>query len=260
MSDTYSIGQFSKKTGTTIRTLHYYDELNLLKPSITTESGRRYYSEENIVQLQKIISLKFLGYSLEEIKEFLHLNDWNLMDSLLFQREEMLKKKAHIERVIRALDNAIDITESQGQVNSSIFLMIIHNIQMENEFKDWLKGLLPGERVEEIFNISDDRERELNRLTAVLITQLKEAVGGKPEDPKVQELVGQIFMLTAEIVGGEEVLFQEILENEQLVEAELENDPLFLASPFSKKEEEWLAKAMEIYLDSRGADPYGSTS
>ncbi|WP_282154396.1 MerR family transcriptional regulator [Cytobacillus gottheilii] len=260
MSETYSIGQFSKKTGTTIRTLHYYDELELLKPSIITESGRRYYSDDNIVQLQKIISLKFLGYSLEEIREFLHLSDWNLMDSLHFQREEMLKKKAHLERVIRALDNAIDLTESQGQVNSSIFLMIIHNIQMENEFKDWLKRLLPNDRVEEIFNISDERERELNRLTADIVIKLKEAVGENPENPSVQELVGHIFTLTAEIVGGEDVLFHEIIENEQLVESELENDPLFLASPFSKKEEEWLEKAMEIYLESRGADQYDSTS
>ncbi|MEW9108422.1 MAG: MerR family transcriptional regulator [Cytobacillus gottheilii] len=258
MSETYSIGQFSKKTGTTIRTLHYYDELELLKPSIITESGRRYYADENIVQLQKIISLKFLGYSLEDIKEFLHLNDWNLMDSLLFQKDEMLKKKAHIERVIRALDQAIDITESQGQVDSSIFLMIIQNIQMEEEFKDWLKSLLPSDRVEEIYNISDEKQRELNRTMTTTCIQLKEAAGSKPEDPAVQELVGQLFMMTAELLGGEDVLFQEIIENEQISEEDLDNDPLSLASPFSKEEEEWLAKAMEIYLLNRGADEYDS--
>jgi DNA-binding transcriptional MerR regulator len=254
MSETYSIGQFSKKTGTTIRTLHYYDELELLKPSIITESGRRYYSDKNIVQLQKIISLKFLGYSLEDIKEFLHLNDWNLIDSLLFQKDEMLKKKAHIERVIRALDHAIDITESQGQVNSSIFLMIIHSIQMEEEFKDWLKGFLSIDRVEEIYSISDEEQRELNKAMTTIFLQLKEASGGNPEDPNVQKLVGQIFTMCVELLGGEDVLFQEILENENLSEEELNNDPLFQASPFSKEEEEWLAKALEIYLVNRGDD------
>ncbi len=66
----YAIGEFAKKTGMTIRTLHYYDEVGLLKPAVIAASGRRYYSDENIIELQKIVSLKFLGYSLEQINDF----------------------------------------------------------------------------------------------------------------------------------------------------------------------------------------------
>ena len=67
----YSIGVFSKKTGVTIRALRFYDEKNLLKPSYISESRRRYYKDEDIPTLQKILTLKFLGFSLEEIKTFI---------------------------------------------------------------------------------------------------------------------------------------------------------------------------------------------
>ncbi len=96
MSNTYSIGDFAKKTGITIRTLHYYDEMNLLKPAFITDAGRRYYSDDSIMQLQKIVTLKFLGYSLEKIHDLIYLNDWDLQDSLQFQKQEMLQKREHI--------------------------------------------------------------------------------------------------------------------------------------------------------------------
>ncbi|MBB6282526.1 DNA-binding transcriptional MerR regulator [Geobacillus subterraneus] len=68
MSTTYySIGEFAKKTGTTVRTLRYYDEIGLLSPQKHPHSGRRMYTDEDVLTLQKIVSLKFLGYSLGQI-------------------------------------------------------------------------------------------------------------------------------------------------------------------------------------------------
>ena len=100
----YAIGAFSKKTGVTIRTLRYYDEKNLLKPSYVSESGRRYYKDEDIITLQKIMTLKFLGYSLEDVEVFIDENDWNLHDSLVYQKEQLERKKEQIEQSIRTLD------------------------------------------------------------------------------------------------------------------------------------------------------------
>ncbi|MCL1702963.1 MerR family transcriptional regulator [Lysinibacillus sp. Bpr_S20] len=51
MSTQYSIGEFAKKTGVTIRTLHYYDEIDLLKPSFTSAAGRRFYSNDDIIKI-----------------------------------------------------------------------------------------------------------------------------------------------------------------------------------------------------------------
>jgi DNA-binding transcriptional MerR regulator len=68
----FSIGQFSEKTGISIRTLHYYDEIGLLKPEKHPSSGHRIYTRKDILTLEKIISLKFLGYSLDKITNLLN--------------------------------------------------------------------------------------------------------------------------------------------------------------------------------------------
>jgi DNA-binding transcriptional MerR regulator len=71
MSTKIKIGELAKQTGISIRTLHYYDEIGLLSPSQRTESGHRLYEEPDIIRLQQIMSLRQLGFSLEEIRECL---------------------------------------------------------------------------------------------------------------------------------------------------------------------------------------------
>src|SRR5437868_7723584 len=62
------VGELARRTGLTIRTLHHYDEIGLLKPSLHTESGHRLYTAGDIARLQQVISLRQLGFSLEEVQ------------------------------------------------------------------------------------------------------------------------------------------------------------------------------------------------
>src|SRR5438477_12459808 len=66
--ETLKVGDLARRTGLTIRTLHHYDEIGLLKPSLHTETGHRLYAHGDIARLQRIVSLKQLGFSLEEIQ------------------------------------------------------------------------------------------------------------------------------------------------------------------------------------------------
>ena len=63
-----SIGETSKLTGISVRTLHYYDEINLLKPSEVTESGYRYYDDNALEKLQQILFYRELDFPLKDIK------------------------------------------------------------------------------------------------------------------------------------------------------------------------------------------------
>ena len=63
-----TVGQLAKKMGTTIRTLQYYDKENVLNPSAESEGGRRLYTDKDMIQLHQILSLKSLGFSLDDIK------------------------------------------------------------------------------------------------------------------------------------------------------------------------------------------------
>ena len=65
------VGELARRTGLTIRTLHHYDEIGLLKPSLHTESGHRLYTDRDIARLQRVISLRQLGFSLEEVRDCL---------------------------------------------------------------------------------------------------------------------------------------------------------------------------------------------
>src|SRR5436190_15977801 len=66
------VGQLARRTGLTIRTLHHYDEIGLLKPSLHTAAGHRLYTAGDVARLQQIISLRQLGFSLEEVRDCLN--------------------------------------------------------------------------------------------------------------------------------------------------------------------------------------------
>lgn len=59
----YTTGEFAKKAGVSVRTIRYYDKQGILKPSFTSESGYRLYSDKDFARLQKILTLKYLGFS-----------------------------------------------------------------------------------------------------------------------------------------------------------------------------------------------------
>src|SRR5262245_55930365 len=70
-SEAMKVGELARRTGLTVRTLHHYDEFGLLKPSLHTESGHRLYTAGDIARLQRIVSLRQLGFSLEEVRDCL---------------------------------------------------------------------------------------------------------------------------------------------------------------------------------------------
>ena len=98
----YKIGEFSKKTNVPVKTLRYYDEINLFKPQeIDLFSGYRYYSDTQINDLQTILILKEVGFSLEEIKK----NKNNYNDELMLKKKkELLFEQENLENKIKKLD------------------------------------------------------------------------------------------------------------------------------------------------------------
>ncbi len=248
MEERYSIGEFSKKTTTTIRTLHYYDELGLLKPSYVTEKGRRFYTNKDFVILQRILTLKFLGYSLEQIKELFQKETWDLKDTLSFQRREMIQKKEQIENVIKALDHALHVLEDHKKIEPSVFITLINTIQMEHEQKEWLKGILDKDLVEVIYDVPESKQLEVEKKWVEISTELKKRCNHPPEDNRVQELIGEMMEIVKELTGDDLAFVQEIADKE------VEDDSWLFHSPFTVEEEDWIASALEIYLKRKGVN------
>lgn len=102
----YLIKQVSEISGVSVRTLHHYDEIGLLSPK-KQENGYRYYSDEELSQLQTILYYKYLGFSLKEIKSLMTQNEDNLLSHLKHQLKLMQKEKrpsSNINRYIRKDD------------------------------------------------------------------------------------------------------------------------------------------------------------
>ena len=99
-----SISQVAKLTGVSIRTLQYYDEIGLLKPSKLTAAGYRMYDDNALQTLQQILFFKELGFPLKEIKEILEKPDFDRIAAFKKQKELFLLKRDRLDRLIQLLE------------------------------------------------------------------------------------------------------------------------------------------------------------
>ena len=105
-----TVGEVAKKMGVSVRTLQYYDKLGLLSPSAQSEGGRRLYSQREIIKLHQILSLKSLGFSLEEIKSrIVSLETPQEVASALSEQAEVLKAK--ISALSQSLSEVLALRE-----------------------------------------------------------------------------------------------------------------------------------------------------
>lgn len=110
----FSIGEVSKMTKLSVRTLRYYDEIGLLKPSSYTEGNHRLYTEKDVVVLRKIMFLKKFGFSLQKIKEQLQgETDWEQF--LQFQYICLKKEKQKIEHMMQGIESVMRSYQVEGE-------------------------------------------------------------------------------------------------------------------------------------------------
>lgn len=133
----YSSGEFARMANVTLRTIRYYDKRNILKPSFVSESGSRFYTDEDLVRLQQILLLKFLGFSLEDIREMtIARGDYHyLQSSLQLQKKLILDRIEQMELVVDTIDKTINVIDHDQQINWSQMLDLIHLTQMETSLK-----------------------------------------------------------------------------------------------------------------------------
>ena len=99
------IKEFAELTGVSVRTLHYYDEIGLLKPSeVDAQNGYRFYDEKSMERMQEILFYRELDFSLKTIAKILSSPDYDKQQALSRQRQLLLAKRERLERLIDALD------------------------------------------------------------------------------------------------------------------------------------------------------------
>jgi len=130
-------GQVSKLTGITVRTLRYYDQIGLLRAPRNEASQARRYGKDDLVELQKIQTLKYIGLSLEEIRKLLAEDQQagrGLSYSLNAQREAIVDRSAHLHSVRRAIDETLARLElNGGHIDWEAAVTLIRSVERESD-------------------------------------------------------------------------------------------------------------------------------
>lgn len=134
-----TVGEIAKKMDVTVRTLQHYDREGLLSPSAMSEGGRRLYTDKDIVKLHQILSLKHLGFSLDDIKNQLISLDTpaEIADVLMEQAAAVRQKIESLSELLRELEVLREEVLQMQSVDFKKYADIIVNLQIKNEFY-WL--------------------------------------------------------------------------------------------------------------------------
>lgn len=101
------ISEVAKLTGVTVRTLHYYDEIGLLKPGQVTEAGYRVYDESNLAVLQQILFFRELDFPLEDIRKIMQHPAYEQESALRKQKELLMQKRSRLDGLIALVDKTL---------------------------------------------------------------------------------------------------------------------------------------------------------
>jgi DNA-binding transcriptional MerR regulator len=129
----YRVHEFAQLAGVTVKALHHYDRLGLLKPR-RAGSGYRIYVEQDLARLEQIVALKFLGLPLKQIKILLDRDTLQLPETLSIQRIVLEEKRRLLDRAIAAISNAEKMIQSGKQAGAAVLKEIIEAIEMQTEF------------------------------------------------------------------------------------------------------------------------------
>ena len=119
--ETLKVGELARRTGPSIRTLYHYDELGLPSPSLRTASGYRLYTPEDVARLQRILSLRQLSFSLEEIKHCIDepgFSPIRVLELHFARAREQLALQQELCRRLEALATQLRSAETPPSINS----------------------------------------------------------------------------------------------------------------------------------------------
>jgi DNA-binding transcriptional MerR regulator len=208
MSSSYRIGEFAKLAGVTVRALHHYDRIGLLKP-LRGSSGFRLYRLEDLERLEQIAALKFLGIQLKEIKLLLKHGPLTLDNSLHVQREALAEKRRLIDRAMVAIEAAEKVIQSGQTTDASILRRIIEVIDMQPQEKSMRKyyteqAWLDKERI--AHQTPAETQKKNLQAWRQVFAEIEAAIDLDPASEDAQALTKRWLQLAEAAHGGNEAV------------------------------------------------------
>ncbi|MBI1729905.1 MerR family transcriptional regulator [Candidatus Acetothermia bacterium] len=203
MKELWKVGELAKSTGLTVRTLHHYDQIGLLKPSNRTSSGYRLYCKNDIERLQQILSLRSLGFSLEQIKSCFNGTKLSPLEIIEMHLEQVRKEIKVQEKLRDQLERIARDLKIHRNITVEKFIKFIEVIKLAEKYpftpeqmeKIKKQGELLGqEKIQEV-------QKEWPDLIAKVTAEMEK--GTPPSDPKVQKIAKRWRELVNMFTGGD---------------------------------------------------------
>lgn len=166
--------------------LHHYDKIGLFSPSQYSDTGHRLYTESDIVRLQQIMSLKQLGFALEEIKVILENRNFNPIEIIKVQLEDVKKRIRLQELLCNRLEQILDLLISQQEVTPDQFINLIEVINMNKD-----KYFTPEQQEKMFQQFGLEKRKQYVSEWSEITAKIREEYdkGTPPENLDVTELV-----------------------------------------------------------------------
>lgn len=186
----FRVGELAEASGLTVRTLHHYDEIGLMSPSERTPAGHRLYSADDVRQLYRIVALRKLGFSLDQIGKWLVDADHDPLEAVRRQREQLAAQMVVQRQLDYMLKRLEETLEAGDEPATEMLLGVIEKtVQTERYYSPEALARLQrhGEEIgEEAIRAAEAEWPEL-----IAAVQAEYAAGTDPADPVVQKLAAR---------------------------------------------------------------------
>lgn len=190
----YTVKQVSDLAEISVRTLHYYDEIGLLKPSKVGANNYRYYDDDSLLRLQQVLFYREIGFELLQIKEILDSPDFDLVTALRSHRKVLQGKIKRLQNLVQTVDSTIMHTTGEMKMSKKrIFEAFSEEKQKEYERQARLEygPENVNESIKRWNSYSKEKQEAVMAEGSQIYVDMAEAIdaGKAPEDAEVQAIL-----------------------------------------------------------------------
>jgi len=248
-----TVGEVAKKTGTTVRTLQYYDKEGILTSSMESEGGRRLYTNKDIVKLYQIQSMKYLGFSLEDIKNRLpQINTPKEVSTLLTEQAKGVRETIKsLEDVLESIEKLNEEVVQMDTVDWAKYADIVGMLLAKNSGY-WVVKHMDYSLTEHVLdNLDDTLATQLNEKYIQILKSSVETqkAGYAPDSAEAIEMAKEWWDYIAKITKGDFSMLSKLMS----MGNKLDQDEWLEKFSFDK---DYLVKALGAYFVKIGYNPY----
>ena len=202
----YSVKKISRLAGVSVRTLHLYDKLGLLKPSARTEARYRLYGDKELLRLQQILFYRELDFPLKDICTILDNPAFDIVQALEGHRKALLQKMERINTLVGTLDNTLVTLKEKTMLK----IEDLYEGIPQDKAEAWREEAMAKWGKDTILEAEENMRNLTKQEVDALKTELNEVserltgmMHGDPGDPEVQELIARRYRIILRFSGGQ---------------------------------------------------------